>query len=84
MVSLSEGEIDQLIIEAKSQARKTNACKRHFFGEFNSTFGAKYKCSRCGCIWRLHEVGKYIRGYEAAGKNGGDILIGWNGEENVG
>ena len=72
---------------AKAQANnaKLNSCSRHLFdtevpgieGGVASMFGRKMVCKKCkGEIDLLH-LNQYICGYEAAGKNGNDILPGW-------
>lgn len=55
-------------------------CPRHSFDAFpleGIRIGAKLKCNKCGGEMALTQVGEYVRGYVAAGRNGNDILPGW-------
>ncbi len=70
-------------VEANRQ--KLDACPRHLFnseipgieGGVASMFGRKMECERCGGALDLVNIGYYIRGYEASGKSGNDIMPGW-------
>ncbi len=62
---------------------KLDACPRHHFeplGLEGIRLGAKATCTECGGEMDLTKLNFYIRGYEAAGKNGNDILPGWKPE----
>lgn len=55
-----------------------NSCPRHSFGQFGVAYlGATLKCHRCGGEMDLVAISHYIRGYEAHGGNGNDILSAW-------
>ncbi len=59
---------------------RLDACPRHQFeplGLEGIRLGAKAKCTVCGGEMDLTKLNFYIRGYEAAGKSGNDILPGW-------
>lgn len=58
---------------------KTDNCPKHFFNPANTdvVIGAKLTCTVCGGKLHLIDINQYIRGYEAAGNNGNDILPGW-------
>lgn len=67
---------------------RLNACPRHRFtfevpgieGGVGAMFGRKMRCDVCGGEMDLVALNFYVRGYEAAGKNGNDILPGWKPE----
>jgi hypothetical protein len=66
-----------------------DACPRHLFGPevpgiehgVGAMLGAKVKCNRCGGFMDLVALNYYVRGYEAAGKDGNDVLPGWREEK---
>jgi len=68
---------------------KLNSCPRHEFNPaipgieqgVGAMFGQKIECKRCNGKADLLYVNAYIRGYEAAGKDGNDILPGWKPKE---
>lgn len=68
---------------------KLNACPRHLFpseipgieGGVGAMFGRKLKCKHCGGEMDLVALNHYVRGYEASGKSGNDILPGWKPDE---
>lgn len=68
---------------------RLNGCSRHLFpseipgieGGVAAMFGRKLVCKRCGGEADLLYVNAYIRGYEASGKNGNDIMPGWRPNE---
>lgn len=60
--------------------RRLDACPRHLFNALpldQVAFGGKIECKNCGGKLELLAVNQYIRGYEAAGRSGNDILPGW-------
>jgi hypothetical protein len=67
---------------------KLDGCKRHRFpaevpGIENgpgAMFGQKIRCLECGGAMDLVALNYYVRGYEAAGGNGNDVLPGWREE----
>lgn len=57
-----------------------DACPRHYFPGLTiepRRLGQKAKCTKCGGEMRLEAINLYVRGYEAAGKSGNDIVPGW-------
>jgi hypothetical protein len=68
---------------------RLDACPRHSFayevpgieGGVAAMFGQKVKCLKCGGFMDLVALNYYIRGYEAAGKDGNDVLPGWREEK---
>lgn len=63
---------------------KLDACPRHLFDELPLEvirLGGKIECRRCGGLLDLLELNQYIRGYEAAGKSGNDILPGFREDD---
>ncbi len=78
-------EIDYGAIMARIKANrdKLDACPRHLFppivGSTNvaALFGKKIACTHCGGEIDMVAMNFYIRGYEAAGHSGNDILPGW-------
>jgi hypothetical protein len=81
-------------LKAKFEAIKLNndrlnACPRHLFdtevpgidGGVGAMFGRKMICRKCGGQMDLVALNFYVRGYEAHGGNGNDILPGWKPTE---
>ena len=70
---------------AAANRDKLDGCPRHCFpdpipaqGEgVIAMFGRKMVCSNCGGKVDLVAINYYVRGYEAAGGNGNDIVPGW-------
>lgn len=82
MEDAGKPKIDFGAIYAKVDAnrKRLDACPRHLFEPLPLDairVGGKIKCKNCGGELELLAVNQYIRGYEAAGKNGNDILPGW-------
>ncbi|WLJ71090.1 hypothetical protein [Sphingomonas phage Kimi] len=68
----------ELMEAAKANRDKLDNCPRHYFPELGQIqFGMKATCRKCGGAMDLVAVNYYVRGYEAAGKNGNDIVPGW-------
>jgi hypothetical protein len=66
---------------------RLDACPRHFFPLPPSTgiqLGVKLECERCGGKLDLVAINYYVRGYEAAGGDGNDIVSGWREPEAAG
>lgn len=79
------GKFDGEAVFARIAANrdKLDACPRHLFDAFPLEairLGRKVPCKHCGGEMDLVALGYYIRGYEAANKNGNDILPGWKEE----
>ena len=74
-------KIDFAAIKAANMRRRE--CPRHHFPTPPEgwKFGAKHICTHCGWEARLHEIGEYIQGYEAAGGDGRDIIADWQSRE---
>lgn len=55
------------------------ACPKHRFeiGEGPYGIGVKYRCIHCGAEKRLHDIGDYVRGYQAAGGDPRDVCPDW-------
>lgn len=67
--------------EVKDNQKKIRGCKRHDFGNAGLVkIGQKLTCKNCGGAMGLAEIGNYIRGYQAAGGSGTDIIADWQGE----
>lgn len=63
---------------------KLDACPKHFFPLPPGTgigLGVKLECERCGGRLDLVAINYYVRGYEAAGGNGNDVVTGWREPE---
>lgn len=68
---------------------RLNGCSRHLFpselpgiaGGVAALFGRKMKCIRCEGEADLLYINAYIRGYEASGNSGNDIMPGWRPTE---
>lgn len=76
-------EVDAgLLAQIQANNDTLNACPRHFF-DFNveggpaALFGKKAVCERCGGRLALTEINQYVRGYEANGGNGNDVVRNW-------
>lgn len=71
--------------EAQANRERLDACARHHFsldipgieGGVGSMFGKKLECDVCKGQMDLVALNYYVRGYEAAGRSGNDILPGW-------
>lgn len=74
-----------LFARVNENRNRLDGCKRHLFagdlpgiaGGVGAMIGQKVECIRCKGKIGLIELSFYIRGYEAAGKSGNDILPGW-------
>lgn len=67
-----------LLAEIRANHARLRECRRHAFERVEiHGFGQKHTCTACGGVMKLTEIGEYIRGYEAAGGNAGDIYPGW-------
>lgn len=70
----------EIFARVDANRKRLDACPRHLFDPLpldSIRLGGKIKCKRCEGELDLVAVNFYIRGYEAAGKNGNDILPGW-------
>lgn len=82
-----QGKVDfKAIFEAvRANRDKLDACRRHLFegavpgieGGVGAMFGRKMECKACGGSMDLIAINHYVRGYEAHGGDGNDILPGW-------
>jgi hypothetical protein len=77
--------IDYKALFAKVQANRDrlDACPRHFFKDLlviPRQLGQKAECSVCKGELDLVAINYYVRGYEASGKSGNDIVPGWKEE----
>jgi hypothetical protein len=73
-----------LMQRARENRDKLDACTRHFFPMPPGTpvnLGVKLECERCGGKLDLVAINFYVRGYEAAGGDGNDVVTGWREEE---
>lgn len=62
---------------------RLDGCSRHRFEPITDeqlTPGNRIECKNCGGWMDLVGLNYYVRGYEAAGKNGNDILPNWKPE----
>lgn len=75
-----------LFAKVNANRDRLDGCKRHLIltdsesilsGGVGAMIGRKVRCDRCQGEIGLIELNFYIRGYEAAGKSGNDILPGW-------
>lgn len=80
-----EGDLKAKYAAIVENRDRLDACPRHLFpavvpgieGGVMAMFGQKIKCTLCGGEMRLDALNYYVRGYEASGKSGNDILPGW-------
>lgn len=82
MAGAGETKIDTQAIMAKAMRNRDalDNCPRHRFPPLaleDVRLGAKIECVRCKGRMDLVNLNFYVRGYEAAGRNGNDILPGW-------
>lgn len=78
-----------LYAKVQENRRRLDGCPRHLFpaavpgieGGVAAMMGRKIECERCKGQMDLVALNFYIRGYEAAGKSGNDILPGWRSDE---
>lgn len=69
-----------LFAKVRENRDRLDACPRHLFSKLyieERALGQKAKCDKCGGSLALEYVNQYVRGYEAAGKPGNDIVPGW-------
>lgn len=73
-----------LMQKCRDNRDKLDACPRHFFPLPPGTgiaLGVKLECERCGGQLDLVAINHYVRGYEAHGGSGNDIVTGWREPE---
>lgn len=76
-------EVDAgLLAQIQANNDTLNACPRHYFdfdieGGPAALFGKKATCQRCKGQMRLTDINQYVRGYEAHGGNGNDVVRNW-------
>lgn len=78
-------DFGSLLAKVKDNRDRLDACPRHLFpamvpgieGGVAAMFGRKIECTRCKGQMDLVALNFYIRGYEASGRSGNDILPGW-------
>jgi hypothetical protein len=65
--------------EIQEKVKAQQDCPKHHFEPLADGYkiGVKLTCTECGSDMGLREIGLYIRGYEAGGGSGADILQGW-------
>lgn len=69
-----------LYVRIHENRERLDACPRHLFERLYvepRQLGQKAVCDRCGGELALEYVNQYVRGYEASGKSGNDIVPGW-------
>lgn len=77
-----------LMARVNENRRRLDACPRHLFpervpgieGGVGAMLGQKIRCKKCGGEMDLVALNYYVRGFEAAGGNGNDVLPGWKEE----
>lgn len=77
------------LADAMANVAKLDACPRHLFdthvpgieGGVMQMFGKSMVCKKCEGKMDLLSINQYVRGYEAAGNSGNDILPGWKPSE---
>jgi hypothetical protein len=78
---MDKAQMGELWAQAVTNNQKLNSCGRHRFTDplppVEQRFQAKLTCCVCGGAMRLTDMYQYIRGYEASGKDGGDIWPYW-------
>lgn len=75
-------ESKRLWDEITANNKKLNDCPRHFFTEMLASnlverMRSKLNCQNCGGQISLLALNQYIRGFEAAGRDGNEIWPGW-------
>ena len=69
--------MESILCEVKANHAKKNSCSLHQFdAPPKMKLGQYYFCKNCGWKTRIVEIGHYARGYEAAGGNPDDIMMG--------
>lgn len=71
-------DLKAITAEIAENNRKLDGCSRHLFSAEN--LAVTFKCKKCHGEMYLPALHTYIKGYEAAGKSGNDILPGWKPE----
>ena len=70
----------EIFARVDENRKRLDACPRHLFDALPLEairLGAKIECKKCGGKIDLVALNFYIRGYEASGRSGNDILPGW-------
>ena len=78
-----------LLAKAQENRKRLDACPRHYFPGpvpgieegVGAMLGRKMVCTRCNGMMDLVALNFYVRGYEAHGGNGNDILPGWRNDD---
>jgi hypothetical protein len=65
--------------EIRERVAREQACLKHRYevGPGPYAMGAKYRCTHCGAEKRMHEIGDYVKGYQAAGGDPKDVCPEW-------
>lgn len=63
--------------QVQANRRTLDGCPRHLFEEAEVRIGQKLTCKCCAGQMTLTDIGNYIKGYEAAGKDATDIWPAW-------
>ena len=74
---LGRAEVLSIWEQVKANQARVNSCARHKFSGERVRLGQKMTCENCGGTMSLTDIGKYISGYEAAGKSCDDIWLGY-------
>ena len=88
-MSLAAEQRAERMARIQENRDRLNACPRHLFdgpmpglGEgVGAMFGGKMECSKCKGTMDLLGINEYVRGYEAHGGNGNDVLPGWREDQ---
>lgn len=70
--------------EHDENRKKLDACSRHLFEPLRDDDivpGARVPCKKCGGMMDLVGLNYYVRGYEASGKHGNDIVPNWRPDD---
>lgn len=63
---------------AQENQTRLRGCDRHHFEEpAEIVLGMRLTCTKCGGYMRLSDIAMYLHGYQAAGGNTDDVILGW-------
>lgn len=66
---------------AMENQAKLRSCDRHHFETPNPVvMGMRCTCTKCGGYMRLSDIATYLKGYQAAGGNPDEVVLGWPGK----
>lgn len=79
---MTREEAQKLWAQVKENALALERCKAHKFEGFAENWwrmpNMRLRCVNCGGEMCANDALHYVRGYQAAGGNGDDVIKGWS------